>query len=208
MSGQIPVRIRHKFYVHYLKGDPVTWIREKIGISRSSCYNLIADLEKVDPNIELMRALAVNLRRNGSDVSSYANSNRIHNLLEELGMSQNAGGELIEGVVDGCYRENMDPYDAIRAFKEFSESAAEFGHTLQEHCDYFQKLRVQKVQLMNEIKDRRKIMANLIEKHPIIKENLRVFQEMDGIKKTDFLNFLEGVRFQEKISRPEEANLS
>jgi hypothetical protein len=198
MSEQIPERIKRRFYIYYLKGDLITKICRRVGISRSSSYNLIDDLKKTDPNFPLMRALAVNLKRNGSDLGKYAASLRIHEILEEFGIDQLSGEKLLKEVVVECYKENWKPFDAINAYRTFLESAEQFGHTQQEHINYFRKLRYQDRDLKEEIEERQKVIKKLIEDHKVIKHNLETFLEYDGIRDLDIHRWSEDSKYKQK----------
>jgi DNA-binding XRE family transcriptional regulator len=80
MTEQIPDRIKRLIWIRHIKGESPTRICKKLGISRTSYYSIIRDTESQDPDISLMRTLAVNLRKNGLDTRKYAKSLRISNL--------------------------------------------------------------------------------------------------------------------------------
>ena len=69
-------------------------IADLTGISKTSVFNIARGIEDQDPDYILMRTLAVNLRKNGSDLSQYASIIRISSLLDEYGVDYATGEEL------------------------------------------------------------------------------------------------------------------
>ena len=75
----------------YLGGKTFNLIEEVTGVSKASVVNIVRDMGGYDPDHILMRALAVNLRKNGSDLSQYASIIRISSLLDEYGVDYATG---------------------------------------------------------------------------------------------------------------------
>ena len=123
---------------------------------------------------------------------------RIHEILEEFGIDQLSGEKLLKEVVVECYKENWKPFDAINAYRTFLESAEQFGHTQQEHINYFRKLRYQDRDLKEEIEERQKVIKKLIEDHKVIKHNLETFLEYDGIRDLDIHRWSEDSKYKQQ----------
>ena len=84
----VPRETRRNVWELYLGGKPLDLIADLTGISQTSVFNIVRDKGSHDPDHVLMRTLAVNLRKNGSDLSQYASILRISSLLDEYGVCQ------------------------------------------------------------------------------------------------------------------------
>ena len=85
MIGSMPRETRRTVCVIYLGGKTLDLIADLTGISKTSVFNIVQETASHDPDYVLMRTLAVNLEKNGSDLSQYASIIRISSLLEEYG---------------------------------------------------------------------------------------------------------------------------
>ena len=69
-------------------------------------------------NYILMRTLAVNLRKNGSDLSQYASIIRMSSLLDEYGVDYATGEELLGKFLPTCYKLQWEPSDAVHTLQQ------------------------------------------------------------------------------------------
>ena len=60
-----------------------------VGVSKTAVSSIVNEAKLQDPNYALMRALVVNLEKNGSDVFQYASCVRILNLIHEYQLGAN-----------------------------------------------------------------------------------------------------------------------
>ena len=66
-----------------------------MGVSKTAVSTIIHEAKLQDPNYALMRALVVNLAKNGSDVFQYGSCIRILNLIHEYQLEANEAEEII-----------------------------------------------------------------------------------------------------------------
>ena len=181
MTTPIPRETRRIVWELYLGGKTLDLIAELTGISKTSVFNIVRDMGGHDPDYILMRTLAVNLRKNGSDLSQYASIIRISSLLDEYGVDYATGEELLGKFLPTCYKLQWDPSVAVHALRQFSQSAERYGHTPMEHANFFNKLQSSEAKLYLRIIQARKKLRELIQKHDIVQDNLEVFLEEDGV---------------------------
>jgi hypothetical protein len=198
MTEQIPDRIKRLIWIRYVKGESPTKISKKFGISRTSYYSIISDAERQDPDFPLMRALAVNLKKNGLDARKYAESLRISNLLEQFSVVPRTGERLMEGLLVACHRENWKPIQAVKTLKLFADSADKFGHTLSEHEVYWRKLHYQDLDKKKEIEEAEEEFKKFIETHEIVKDNLKLFMKPKGLSELDIQKWSEASKYKQK----------
>ncbi len=128
-----------------------------------------------------MRTLAVNLKKNGSDLSQYASIIRISSLLEEYGVDYATGEELLGKFLPTCYKLQWEPSVAVHALRQFLASAERYGHTPMEHANFFNKLQSSETKLYLRIIQARKKLRELIQKYAIVQDNLEFFLSEDGV---------------------------
>jgi hypothetical protein len=198
MTSPIPEKIRQRVWTYYVLGYDVTIICRKTGISRSSFYNMADMLEKRDPDTALMRALAVNLRKNGHDAQDYTKFIRISNVLAQHGIDRETGERLIDGLLATCYKENVTPEEMITALKQYQKDREEFGHTWHEHAGYMRRLRRQNLDIKDECGNLSLELNEIKEAHEVVKDNWKVFSERDGIMKINVHKWSRAEHFKQK----------
>ena len=181
MTATVPRETRRTVWELYFGGKTLDLIADLTGISKTSVFNIVQDTASHDPDYVLMRTLAVNLRKNGSDLSQYASIIRISSLLEEYGVDYATGEDLLGKFLSTCYKLQWEPSVAVLTLQKFSQSAARYGHSPMEHANFFNKLQSSETKLYLRIIQARKKLRDLIQKHDIVQDNLDVFLAEDGV---------------------------
>ena len=182
MTAPIPRETRQRVWDMYFGGKTFDIIEGVTGVSKASVFNIVRDMGGYDPDHILMRALAVNLRKNGSDLSQYASIIRISSLLDEYGVDYATGEELLGKFLPTCYNLHWEPSVAVHALRKFLASAERYGHSPMEHANYFNKLHGSEESLhLRNFRERKKL-RELIQKYDIVKDNLAVFLSEDGVE--------------------------
>ena len=119
MTAPVPRETRRTVWELYLGGKTLDLIADLTGISKTSVFNIVQDMGSHDPDYILMRTLAVNLRKNGSDLSQYASIIRISSLLDEYGVDYATGEELLGKFLPTCYKLQWDPSVPVHALRQF-----------------------------------------------------------------------------------------
>jgi hypothetical protein len=181
MSKPIPEELRRRVWKHYLNGKSFGMIFRLTGVIRASVYNIVHNIEKEDPNYPLFRAIALDLKKNGSDLQHYSSYLRISQLLAQHGIDYPTGEAILSELLPACYQLRMEPSEAINTLRNFSNSAEEYGHSLEQHAEYFNKLHARVEQMHLELGEEGKKLHDLIQKNPIVQDNLDVFLSEDGV---------------------------
>jgi hypothetical protein len=141
MSHRIPPQIIEQVLDLSLNGLSVREIVKSVGksdvlcdvlsdgkpdrISVGSVHSLLQEFARNDPNYHLLRTLAVNLRKNGSDVWEYAWLVRLRNVLQIAGASLTEVEKIITEVPVYCYKTGISVeilVDQLRKFKDYTEA--------------------------------------------------------------------------------------
>ena len=165
-------------------------------VSKTAVSTIIHEAKLQDPNYALMRALVVNLEKNGSDVFQYGSCIRILNLIHEYQLEANEAEEIIRNLLPALYKGNWTVANAIDALRKFEKSAEGFGNTPWEHSEYFAKLRDQLKEYNSRIEKARLELYSLLSENNIVKRNVQIFKESGGIRRA--LNGEESERIKYK----------
>jgi hypothetical protein len=95
------------------------------GISVGSVHSLLQEFARNDTNYHLLRTLAVNLHKNGSDVLEYAWLVRVRNILQNAGASQTEVEKIITEIPVYCYKAGINVellVDQLKMFKSYTEA--------------------------------------------------------------------------------------
>ncbi len=186
MSKPIPEEIKRDIWRHYLGpgGVSLDRISELTGVSKTSVFNIVRGILKDSPDCALMRALIVDLNKNGSDVQKYASIIRISSILDVYAINYTTAEEILKGLLQTCYTQGWEASEAVIALKKFSESAESYGHSPKEHADYMNKLYALSESLSSRCLTERSNLHKLIKTHSIVEQNLEVFTSEDGLIKS------------------------
>lgn len=136
MSHRIPAQIFEQVLHLSLSGRSIREIAKSVGksdvlsdgksgISVGSVHSMLQEFARNDPNYHLLRALAINLRKNGSDVLEYAWLVRLRNVLQNAGASLTKVERIITEIPLYCYKAGIDVeilVDQLKMFKDFLEA--------------------------------------------------------------------------------------
>lgn len=181
MTAPIPREAKRIAWELYLGGKTLDLIADRTGISNTSVFNIARGMVGQDPDNVLMRTLAVNLRKNGSDLAQYASVIRISSLLDEYGVDYDTGEELLGKFLSTCYKLQWEPSVAVLTLQKFLQSAERYGHSPMEHANFFNKLQSSEGKLYLRILQARKKLRDLIQKYDIVQDNLDIFLSEDGV---------------------------
>lgn len=202
LSKPIPEEIRRAVWRLYLGGGiSLDHISELTGVSKTSVFNIVRGIEKENPDYALMRALVVDLGKNGSDIENYASIIRISKILDEYGVDYTAAEEILKGLLATCYKQHWEPSQCVNALKRFVESAEMYGHVPKEHADYMNKLYAAGERIQSRIIEMQSTLHKQIKTHSIIEENLEVFLTENGVLRSNVNKELTAIEVNQKIEQ-------
>ena len=118
MSHRIPPEIINQvLHLSLGPGLSVRPIARKVGISVGSVQSMLQEFARNDTNYHLMRTLAINLHKNGTDVLEYGWLVRLRNILQNAGASLTAVEEIITKIPMYCYKAGIDIESLVEQLK-------------------------------------------------------------------------------------------
>ena len=115
MSHRIPAQIIEQVLQLSLSGRSIRDIAKSVGksdvlsdgksdgISVGSVHSILQEFARNDPNYHLLRTLAINLHKNGSDVSEYVWLVKLRNVLQNAGASMTEVERIITVLLQSRY---------------------------------------------------------------------------------------------------------
>lgn len=122
MKHRIPPQIISEVLHLSLKGQSVRAIAQIVEISVGGVHSIIQEFATNDSNYQLLRILAINLRKNGSDILEYAWLVRLRNVLQNAGASPAEVEKIITEIPVFCYKAGIDVetlVDQLRMFIDY-----------------------------------------------------------------------------------------
>ena len=114
MGSRIPSTIRKEVIRDWLDGLTREKIASKNQIGAATVSSIISECRQAHPDIDLLREVAVNLRRNSLSLGDFASSIRLRTKMAEWEIAEDAQIEdFIEAVNVYCFRAEIPPGDFV-----------------------------------------------------------------------------------------------
>lgn len=112
MGQRIPSAIKEKVINDWLQAKSRNAIANDLGISDGSVTNIINEAKRESiKDIDLLRAVAVLLKKNNLDLTQFALSIKLKNKLDDLKIDEELADSFIEKAAIYCFQEEVDPYE-------------------------------------------------------------------------------------------------
>ena len=114
MGQKVPSAIKEKVINAWLEAKPRNIIADETDISYGSVTNIITEVKRESiKDIDLLRAVAVLLKRNGLSLTYLASSMRLKNRLDDLKLNEIQADSFVENMAILCFKEQIDPKDFL-----------------------------------------------------------------------------------------------
>jgi hypothetical protein len=107
MGPKTPTRTIEKVLRFWLSGFSREKIAEKAGIGEGTVSSIIQEAKKNLPDIDLLRQVAVQIKRKGWELAGFASAMRHRNILYKKGLTDDQIDSLIEIVDEHCFKRDM-----------------------------------------------------------------------------------------------------
>lgn len=125
MSHRIPAETLQQIYCLSLIGWSIRAIAHSVQVSVGSTQSILQEFKSQDPDYSLLRALAVNLHKNGLDVPEYAWLVRSRNILLKAWITNEEAEKIVCEVPVFCHRAGLNPeilVDLLKRFREYLQA--------------------------------------------------------------------------------------
>ena len=112
MGQRIPSAIKEKVINDWLQAKSRNAIADDLGISYGSVTNIINEAKRESiKDVDLLRAVAVLLKKNNLDLTQFALSIKLKSKLDDLKIDEELADSFIEKAAIYCFQEEVDPYE-------------------------------------------------------------------------------------------------
>ena len=114
MGQKVPYTIKKRVISAWLEAKPRNIIADEVEISYGSVSNIIGQAKRESiKDIDLLRTVAVLLKKNDLDLTQFATSIRLKNKLNGLKLTEMQAGSFLENMAIHCFKEEIDPREFL-----------------------------------------------------------------------------------------------
>jgi hypothetical protein len=114
MGQKVPSAIKKRVISAWLEGKPRNIIADEIEISYGSVSNIIGQAKRESiKDMDLLRTVAVLLKRNNLDLTQFALAIRLKNRLNGLKLTEIQADLFLENMAIHCFKEEIDPKEFL-----------------------------------------------------------------------------------------------
>jgi hypothetical protein len=213
MGARIPSPIKVEVIKKWLQGKSRDQVASESHIGAGTVSNIIKESRKKDPEIDLLREVAVNLKKNALNIETFAPLVRLRKVLEEKEwLLDIRKGEEVEGFDDKteriiesliislevfCFKQNLSVKDFFDHVREIYCAAEKLDVTLDELPSYIKQLEENAHNLLSEINQIKVDKQNALKNYdatlnllqefknnrPLFDKNLQLKEELEKLKK-------------------------
>jgi hypothetical protein len=132
MGARIPNLIRKRVIQQLLQGVSRAAIAIENDVSDGTISTISNESREDDTNFDLLRELAVMLKREGRTVNSFASSVRLKKQLESRGIDEGQIDSIIEQIHVHCFRRGISPEQLVENIQKVSALSENLGISLDE----------------------------------------------------------------------------
>ena len=160
----------------WIQGIPRDKIAKNNDIGRGTVTNIIQQYKTNVPDIDLMRQTALQIKKEGLEIFSFAASIRLRRLLEQLQITEDQIESFLEELEIYCFKQQIIPKDFVLKIKDVSDLAMELKTPIHKLPSFINQLSIQKNRLEREITIKKEEYSQVIKENETIIEELKEFR--------------------------------
>jgi hypothetical protein len=189
MLPKIPKSIKERVIKQWLQGMSRDEIGKDNDIGAGTVTAIIKDAKQEIPNIDLLRAVALVLKKHDLNLSVFAHSIRMKNKLDEMGVSEDKIDSLIDNANTHCFKRGLTADEYFNNVDKVCALSENLGMPVDELPSYIirQQLELEKVEKETEdakVKQHQ-VLQNYYVTMDILEEYKRDKPLIDRIKKLE-----------------------
>jgi hypothetical protein len=182
MGGKIPNTIRRQVITQWLYGFSRDQIAKANQIGAGTVSEIIKQCKQKEypdgnySEFDLIRELAVMLKREGVDVKSFASSIRLQRKLDEKGLSEEQIESFMENVDVHCFRSGLTPEEFVNTINKISVLSDNLGIPIDEIPEYIIQEEERLKGIRQEITNLQMAQMHLLKDHSVTINTLREYE--------------------------------
>ena len=141
MPAKIPKSIREQVIKQWLQGMSRDQIAKVNDIGAGTVSAIIKDSKQEIPDIDLLREVALVLKKNDFDLFVIASSIRIKNKLDEMSLNEDQIDSLIDNGNIHCFKRGLSAEEFVNTINKVSALSESIGMPLDQLPNYWNAIR-------------------------------------------------------------------
>jgi hypothetical protein len=182
MGGKIPSTIRRQVITQWLYGFSRDQIAKGNQIGAGTVSEIIKQCKQKEypdgiySEFDLIRELAVVLKREGVDVKSFASSIMLQRKLDEKGLSEEQIESIIENMDVHCFRRGVKPEEFVNTINKISLLSDNLGIPIDEISQYISQEQERLKEIRQEITYLESTKIKMLQDHNVTTNTLREYE--------------------------------
>ena len=160
----------------WIQGIPRDKIAENNDIGRGTVTNIIQQFKTNVPDIDLMRQTALQIKKEGLEIFSFADSIRLRKLLEQLQITEDQIESFLEELEIYCFKQQIIPKDFVLKIKDVSDLAMKLKTPIHKLPSFINQLLIQKNRLEREITIKKEEYNQMIKEYETTIDELKEYR--------------------------------
>ena|SRR5829696_3792368 len=177
MEAKIPKSIREQVIKQWLQGMSRDQIAKYNDIGAGTVSSIIKDIKQKDiPDIDLLREVAILLKKEELDLDVFACSIRIKKKMDEMGINEDHTESLIEKINIHCFKRSLTAEEFFKNVDKVCASSENLGMPVDQLPSYIiqQQLELQKVE--EETKDAKLKQRQILQNYDVTMDILEEYK--------------------------------
>jgi transcriptional regulator with XRE-family HTH domain len=154
MEAKIPKSIREQVIKQWLQGTSRDQIAKDNDIGAGTVSSIIKNIKQKDnPDIDLLRGVAILLKKEELDLDVFACSIRIKKKMDEMGINEDHIESLIENINIHCFKRGLTAEEFVNTINRVSASSENLGMPVDQLSRYIIQEQLELKKLRGETED-------------------------------------------------------
>jgi chromosome segregation ATPase len=189
MGAKIPKLIREQVIKQWLQGMSRDEIAKDNDIGAGTVSAIIKDAKQDIADIDLLREVAILLKKEELDLDVFGSSIRLKKKMDEMGINEDQIETLIENVNIHCFKRGLSAEELVNTINKVSALSENIGMPLDQLPDYITQQELELVKLRDETEDAKTKQRQVLQHYNVTMDELQEFRRdkplIDHIKKLE-----------------------
>ncbi len=176
MGAPLPQSIKIAVIEEWLKGFSRNSIAKKNKIGAGTVSDIIQKARINIPDIDLMREVAVTLKKHSMDVDSFASLVRLKTVLDRIGLPEEKLETLLEEINVHCFIDGTNEKEFVSKVDEVFDMAAELNTSIWGIVSQITQKKMEIAELDKKIAEKKEDLKKMIERYGVTVDELEDYR--------------------------------
>ena len=176
MKPKVPKSIRERVIMQWLQGTSRDEIAKDNDIGAGTVSAIIKDIKQKDIlDIDLLRGVAILLKKEELDLDVFANSIRLKKKMDEMGINEDQIETLIENINIHCFKRGLSAEKFVNTINKVSALSENIGMPLDQLPNYIMQQELELVNLRDETEGAKSKQRQVLQHYYVTMDELQEF---------------------------------